>query len=202
MDEYDEQALRARLAAADPARGLATPDSWLPRLLEATMAQPLTDTRPDARPPRRRLVLGLAAAAAVAAVAAGVVTALDGDNPTGNVAAPKTISLTTQDNTAMQSCMPFDVAILREMPLAFAGTVTEAGSDTVTLTVDRWYRGGDAEQVRLSAPAGQNVSIDSIEFQTGQEYLVTATDGMVNYCGFTGPRTPELEAAFAEAFGG
>jgi hypothetical protein len=35
----------------------------------------------------------------------------------------------------------------------------------------------------------------------GEQYLITATDGNVNYCGFSGPSTPELRSAFEEAFG-
>ncbi len=37
-------------------------------------------------------------------------------------------------------------------------------------------------------------------FRVGERYLVTATDGTVNGCGFSGPATPELERAFEEAF--
>ena len=46
------------------------------------------------------------------------------------------------------------------------------------------------------------MALDGVELVAGEEYLLTATDGVVNGCGFSGPSTPELEAAFDEAFGG
>jgi hypothetical protein len=44
--------------------------------------------------------------------------------------------------------------------------------------------------------------IGGIPFEVGGQYLVTAYDGNVNYCGFTGESTPELKDAFEEAFAG
>jgi hypothetical protein len=40
-----------------------------------------------------------------------------------------------------------------------------------------------------------------VEFADGQTYLVTATDGTVNGCGYSGLATPELQSAFDSAFG-
>jgi hypothetical protein len=88
------------------------------------------------------------------------------------------------------------------MPLAFEGTVTGVDGDVVTLDVDRWFKGGDATQVTITAPAGFEALIGGIEFDEGAQYLITATDGVVNYCGFSGPSTPEMRAAFEEAFPG
>jgi hypothetical protein len=42
--------------------------------------------------------------------------------------------------------------------------------------------------------------IGSVAFEVGQQYFVTAFDGVVNYCGFSGPVTPELQAIFDQAF--
>lgn len=88
------------------------------------------------------------------------------------------------------------------MPLAFAGTATAVNGDSVTVTVDRWYRGGDAPVMQLSAPQGMEALIGGIAFAEGDQYLITATDSNVNYCGFSGPATPELRSAFDEAFAG
>jgi len=33
----------------------------------------------------------------------------------------------------------------------------------------------------------------------GQKYLITAAEGNVNFCGYSGPATPELTAAFDAA---
>ena len=44
--------------------------------------------------------------------------------------------------------------------------------------------------------------IGGVTFEPGQQYLITATDGVVNYCGFSGPVSPELQALFDQAFPG
>ena len=62
--------------------------------------------------------------------------------------------------------------------------------DTVHLDVDHWFKGGDAGQVVLNAPQGMEALIASIPFEVGRQYLITAYDGNVNYCGFSGPSTP------------
>jgi hypothetical protein len=94
----------------------------------------------------------------------------------------------------------FDPAFLAEMPIAFEGTATEVGDDRVTLEVDRWFKGGDADEVTLTAPAGLEALIAGIDFQEGTSYLISATDGTVNYCGYSGEVTPELTAGFEAAF--
>jgi len=101
----------------------------------------------------------------------------------------------------MSSCLPFDVATLAGMSPAFAGTVTSVDGGKVVLDVDRWYAGGEAEQVLLSQPdATTSAALDGVTFEEGERYLVTAAQGTVNGCGYSGPATPELEAAFDQAF--
>ena len=73
--------------------------------------------------------------------------------------------------------------------------------EVVRLSVVRWFAGGDATTVELVAPDGMEALIGGIDFVEGERYLVTATDGVVNYCGFTGLATPELTAIFERAFG-
>ena len=102
---------------------------------------------------------------------------------------------------AMASCLAFDPAFLAEMPIAFEGTASAVGDDRVTLEVDRWFKGGDAAEVTLTAPAGLEALIAGIDFEEGQQYLISASDGTVNYCGFSGESTPELRAGFEAAFG-
>lgn len=164
-----------------------------------------TDTsEPSKSPVRRgRRSWYLAAAAgvlAVVAVAAISVAALaDSDSPDEDGDAPA-LRLSLGDGDAMASCIRFDTSILGEMPMAFEGTVTNVDGEQVTLSVDRWYRGGDAATVELFAAAGMQALIGGIDFVEGQQYLVSATDGNVNYCGFSGPSTVEYRAAFEEAF--
>lgn len=214
----NDDELRARLAAIDPARAggayahLPEPTPDEVKELAMSIIDSQSDSQSDAQPdsrseatpdslggPRRPRLL---AAAAVLTLLAGVVAAalLTRD---GATIAPDTMALKTQSSAVMASCVQFDVAILRDMPVAFGGTVTAVDDSSVTVGVDRWFRGGSAEQVVISKPdANSSLSLDGVAFERGERYLITATDGTVNYCGFSGPATPELEQAFEQAFPG
>jgi isopentenyl diphosphate isomerase/L-lactate dehydrogenase-like FMN-dependent dehydrogenase len=202
MSEPDD--LRVRLSRLDPAPSSLDPveSPRAQELLERIMATPvLTTPTTGAPPPRRRgLVAVWAAAAAVAAI--GVASAgisLRDDKP----AAPTTLALNLPASGVMASCIQFDVSVLKDMSPAFSGTVTAVDGDTVTLTVDHWYAGGDADQVTLTQPGGGSaVALDGVDFQQGGRYFVTAAQGTVNGCGYSGPASAELEKAFAEAFPG
>ncbi|HSF87337.1 MAG TPA: hypothetical protein VLG28_16990 [Acidimicrobiia bacterium] len=137
---------------------------------------------------------------AVFVVAMAIVAAACGsaDSPADEGGAPVELSL--GDGLALASCLQFDTEILAGMPQAFAGTVISVEDETVVLSVDRWYRGGDAANVALNAPSGLEALIGGIDFDVDRQYLITAAEGTVNYCGFSGPATPELTAAFDEAF--
>ena len=115
--------------------------------------------------------------------------------------ASEPLELSAGSGGAMASCMALDPAILGEMPVAFEGTATAVEGDRVTLDVDHWFTGGDADEVVVTAPMGLEALIGGISFKVGETYLVSATNGTVNYCGFSGPATEELRAVFGEAFG-
>jgi hypothetical protein len=171
--------------------------------LENIMATPTTTTAETTRPERRRHRWVMAAAGvALAALAVVGVTALTGGDDDGEdpVAAGPPLELSLGAGDALGSCMMFSVEELARAPLAFEGTVTAADAGVVQITVDRWFKGGDAATVELVAPEGMEGLIAGIDFVVGEPYLVTAYDGTVNYCGFSGPATPELRAAFEEAF--
>ena len=87
------------------------------------------------------------------------------------------------------------------MPVALSGTATKVDDDGVTLDVDRWYAGGNADVVRLANYDVNTVSLNGFAIEPGSRYLITATDGTVNLCGFSGPWTEDLAAAFDGAFG-
>ena len=138
----------------------------------------------------------------VLAVAGAAVLSDNGGDPgPGDLAGPP-LELSLGDSTVMASCVPFDTTILAGMSPAFAGTAVEVGDDTVTLEVDKWYAGGEADSVVLAAQPGMQALIAGFEFEVGQQYLITAADGTVNFCGYSGPATPEFTAAFDAAFGG
>ncbi len=149
---------------------------------------------------RRRNQLLLGAAAVVVAIAGAVVIGNRGGGGSSEVATGPPIELSLGDSNVMSSCMVFDVAVLADMSPAFAGTATSVEGETVTLTVDRWYAGGDAATVILEGAVGSPALIDGFEFEVGQQYLITAAGGNVNFCGYSGPATPELTAAFDAAF--
>jgi len=200
--------LRIRLSAIDPMNPAKNPealgDERAARILQRTMDT--ADDAPLRSPLRPRLALrrrrfAVLAAAAVLVLAAGVGTVLVVADSAGGPGRASTLRLSAGSADTLASCVGFDVAILREMPVAFAGTVTTITADAVTLDVDRWYKGGEADLVSIDLPDGQSsVALDGVEFTSGSGYLVTATNGVVNGCGFSGEATPELEAAYAEAF--
>ena len=202
--------LRARLGAIDPQRpdrdpgGASVPSEAeiRERVLETIDRAGVT---PDS-PIRRNQPWFLAAAAAVvlvAAVGVGGWWAGSPDDPAVRPVPAAPLALSVAPGGVMTSCIPFDVAMLAAMPVAFAATATAVDGDSVTLDVDRWYAGGSAESVTIGVPAGQtSAALDGVDFAQGERYLLTATDGTVNGCGYSGPATPELAKAFAEAFPG
>ncbi len=209
--------LREQLGRLDPmhpgvpVESAATPSSRA--RMENIMNTPLIDQQdprsaPSTEPTsigtyrrRNRLLLGVAAAAIV--VIGGAVIVANGSGEDGaELSDGPPLELSLGDSNAMSSCMVFDVALLADMSPAFAGTATAVEGETVTLNVDRWYAGGDAATVVLQGAIGSPALIDGFEFEVGSQYLITAADGNVNFCGYSGPATPELTAAFDAAFPG
>jgi hypothetical protein len=150
---------------------------------------------------RARWLLAGAAAAVVAGALALSLTTGDDDGD-GDVVAQPALELSLGAQDAMASCLAVDAATLSMMPAAFAATATEVDGELVTLDVDRWYTGGDAEVVQLRATSGQAALIAGFDFAVGERYLISASEGAVSFCGFSGPATPELSAIFDEAFPG
>ena len=161
---------------------------------------PHIDAERDTR--RRRMLMIISGAAAAAAIALGSVAIIRGGDDGSDLADGPPLELSLGAGDTLASCMPFDVAVLASMSPAFAATATSIDDGTVTLAVDRWYTGGDAATVALQAPSGMQALIDGFDFEVGQQYLITAAEGNVNFCGFSGVATPELTAAFETAFGG
>lgn len=210
MTGMSDDDLRARLARLDPApAGSPVEPGTSPRardvVVRAMTAPQLLE--PVAAPParrRRRWLVPAAAAGLVAALVGGAVALSGGGgNTRGEGRDPSTLALSLPAPDVAASCIMFDVAYLAQMPVAFAGTVTAVDAGRVTLDVDRWYRGGDADRVTVAVPPQQSsAALDGVDFRQGRRYLVTATDGTVNGCGFSGPADPQLEQAFEQAFTG
>lgn len=183
--------LRHRLAASDPSPPSERVDPITSDRARALMEDIMTTETPRPRMDQRRTrVIGAVAAILVIAIAG--VAMLGGDSE---------LVLTADGDDALASCLPFDIETLRPMSPAFGGTVVELTDSTATLEVDRWFRGGDAARVEIEYTPGYEALIGTPSFEIGQRYLITATDGVVNGCGYSGLATPEYEAAFEEAFG-
>jgi hypothetical protein len=156
--------------------------------------------------PRRRrwtfAALGAAAAGVLAVAGAAVGGVFDGGEP--NLASEPTVLELSGGETdpSMMSCIQIDPSIIAQSPVAFRGFVDSVEGETVTLTVDRWYAGGDADVVTITAPLGMEALIGSIDFVVGEPYLISAYEGVVSYCEMSGPATPERQQMYDEAFPG
>ncbi len=198
--------LRERLARLDP-MSPEVPTEFVTsqssrQLLEDIMSTPpVEQPSTESTPKRNRWLLGVAAVAVLVVAVGGAIALTGGDSETPVATGPPLV-LNAGVDDPMAMCIVFSVEELAKAPVAFEGTVSSVDGETVTLDVDTWYRGGDSAQVEIHAPAGMEALIGGIPFETGTQYLVTAYDGNVNYCGFTGESTPELKAAFEEAFAG
>jgi hypothetical protein len=193
-----------RLRAADPAGpSRPLPPSRVTRaeliedIMTTTEEMPSTPTGAP-KPARTRWLL--AAAAAVVAAAVGITVAVTAG---GNSSQPKTVKhLAMAGGDSMSMCIQFSVDVLRDMPVAFSGTATEVTDDSALLDVDHWYKGGSADQVEVANNNSVGVTLEGgIQFEVGTRYLITASDGTVSMCGYSGEWSPEFEQSFQEAFG-
>lgn len=206
----NEDELRDRLGRLDPlpddvAVEPSTTPSSRARLEQImnTPVSPETDTPSPADlelpPSRTRWLVAAVAALVLLAVTGFAVANLGDDDADETVDAPLELRLGADD--PMASCLRPEPGILADMSPAFAGTATAIDGEDVTLTVDRWYAGDPGtDTVVLHAQAGMEALIAGFAFEVGEQYLVTATDGAVNFCGYSGPATPEFLAFFDEAF--
>lgn len=161
-----------------------------------TEREPATVASPGRSPDRFWLAAGLAAAVVVLVVLAAIFAGSDDATNAG-----QRLDLAAPGDDAIASCIAFSPEELRKVAeVAFAGTVTSVQGPEVVLDVDQWYLGGEAQEVALQAPLGLEALIGGIPFAVGEQYLVSAANGTVNYCGFSGPATPEYRAAFEQAF--
>lgn len=201
----NDDELRARLRAADPARRDAPAESWIDELVEATVTMNEQENRTEETRSRSRWLVPAVAAAAVAAIAVGGYAVVAGDDGGGAKDEQQTeLALTLPASDPMTTmCIQFSVEALSMAEVAFAGTATDVTGDQVTLDVDHWYKGGDADVVEVTGSSDAGVLLEGgIQFAEGERYLVTATDGNVGVCGFSSEYTDEMAAAFDEAFGG
>lgn len=206
-DPQDQAELRLR--AADPAgqsRALPPPRVDRAELLEGIMSTTTEQVSPAPGPaPRSSRPRWLLAAAAVVVIAAGgtAIGLTVGGSSSHHAKTVKTFALPKPAGPGIgNTCIQFTIDILRDKPVAFDGTVSEITDNDVLLSVNHWYKGGTADEVRLASSQSLRLALEgTVDFTVGQRYLVTASDGTVNYCGYTAEWSPELEKSFQEAFG-
>jgi hypothetical protein len=187
--------LRNRLAASNPTPPLDAVDPITSDRARALMEDIMSTATKEPRVEQRRF-LRLSAVAAALVVVVGGAALLGGLGTSGDP-----LVLTGPEGDPTASCLVFDVATLRDMSPAFGGTVVGLTDSVATIEVDRWYTGGDAEIVEIQYTPGFEALIGTPTLELGQRYLITASDGVVNGCGYSGVATPEYEAAFEAAFG-
>jgi len=219
----NDDELLARLQSLDPAASLPPADpERLARLLEDTMSHDPQSAGPDEETPGAAAATGararspltwlVAAAAVLLIVGVGTWSLVSGDDPAGpGTAASGSGSPGSDDDgplvlsarpPAQGKCMVPNATVLSGQSVAFDGTVSAITDDQVTLDVTHWYRGGKADQVTVQAPAADlSALVQAVQFKAGERYLVSATDGYVTVCGFSGTYSEELAALYDEAFG-
>ena len=216
----DELEQRLRSANPAPAAQQGQPVApWIQDLVEATMnvtderaderaggrAGGRADGRTDGRPRRgaRWLAVAACGAAAVALTGGLYASRLDPGSSAAQSPPVPAVQLALSVPDATQICAPFSVAALKDMPVVFSGTVVGVEGGNVRLKVDRWYRGGTSPEVLLKAPSEDDQAlVGAVPFVQGQRYLVSATAGVVNSCGYTGVWSAQYEAAVRDAFKG
>lgn len=220
----NDDELRDRIARLDPALGGVPTNPYASDSARALL-EDIMSTTPDtidetpfdvpAGPRdsdanRRRTWWALGAAAAiVAVVAVGIGVSGGGGDDDQPLAVDPTVTtpgkatvleLEAGTEDLMASCMVLDPSVVAQAPVAFAGTVTMADGEVVQLTVDEAFAGVDADVVTLTAPTGMEPLIGGVNWVVGEQYLVSAYDGVVAYCNQTGPATAELRAVYDAAF--
>lgn len=160
---------------------------------------------PATEPDRKRYGLLIALVLAIGALVA-IVAFATGDDPdqpdTGASPDAAPLELALPGSDLMASCLPLEAELMSTMSPAFAATAVAVEGELVTLDVDRWYAGDGPDTVVLRAQHGAEALIQGFDFELGGQYLITAAEGTVNFCGYSGPATPELQAVFDQAFAG
>lgn len=209
-EDQPEDALSARLRAADPAVDLppADPDR-VARLLEYA-------TSDTTAPVHTRRPVAWLAAAAVVLVLGGVglaATLGGGDDPATPPTAGETTEPTEGDGPTVTTlslggaspgrCMVPSPDVLGGAAYAVDAEVVAVEGGRATLQPTRWYSGEPTDEVEVAAGSEDLAAlIGAPQFETGDRYLVAGTvDGDVMVCGFSGPWSEDLAQLYAEAFG-
>jgi hypothetical protein len=208
-DSSDDEQLRARLHAADPAVQLPPAD---PEEVSRTLRRVVDTDLRETGTRRRSPLTWLVAAAAVVVIGAGIAwwSSDDGSGP-GVVAGPGDSSTTASPGStelaaapaAAGKCLVPTAAQLQGQAMAFEATVVSIADGVVTLQPTTVYAGEVGDEVTVTGAVSPAGSIEGdVVFEAGQQYLVAADDGQIRGCGLSGPVSTELSALYTEAFPG
>lgn len=198
------EALR-RADPLDPRQALTDPSGAHARALfqeltsmDATEKAPAPQRR---QPLLRRVALGAAAVAVVAAATGGAYALFRG-NTEEAIAGGEPIG----SGDAMAMCIQYDDQMLAAQEFAFDGTLKSASADgsEAVFEVHRWFKGGEGAEVTLSAQGligGDSIALVGASLEAGQRYLVSGTEDFVWACGYTLTYDTELAEHWAELFG-
>ena len=204
MPEPDDEL--AALRRSDPVDPASLPPVASPqaRALFETIVMDEPSTSGSTRPARRRPLRVAAAAAVVAAVVVGAVALTGGDSERSPGEDDVVTGPITPGGPSVGSCVEtYDLATLANRELALDGTVKSVKGDSVTLTVNRWFRGGDSDDVTLkgaSTLAGITSTGSSVALDTGTRLLVAGDGGFAWACGFSQAYAPEVAANWDRVF--
>lgn len=151
---------------------------------------------PTGRRPRGLLIAAATAVAALGVVGAVAVAGGDDDKPV--TATRPTVATSAVDSgpvspgvgVAARCVEQYDVTTLGHRETALDGTVEAVDGDSVTLKVNEWFRGGDADTVTLEGAStiGAMTSVgDAVALEPGSHLLVAGDGGFAWPCGFTQP---------------
>jgi hypothetical protein len=204
-DHEPDLELLTRLRVADPASSLPTADpAGVADLLEAVMSDTATRThesRETGTHDRSPLTWLVAAAAVVLIAAAGVVgLAQRGHDASTPVVQGSVTQLRYVPFSAL--CQVPNVGVLHQQSVAFRGTLVSMAHNTATFEVTHWYAGGPTDQASVTvAPHGIPELVSATDLAVGHDYVMSASDGVVTACGFSGPATASRLKLYDRAFG-
>ncbi|WP_323791786.1 hypothetical protein [Nocardioides sp.] len=219
----------AALPPADPAGVARLMEDLMPEMPEHTDVHEgvTTENRADHLRQRSRLTW-IVAAAAAAVIVGGVAFVLIGgsgeDGPgsagsevvdsrvTGDAdgaidpgEAASVTELTLSGDASAARCLTPESApqVVAAQTLVVDAVVESISGGVVTLAPTTFYAGEATDLVTVSEPEGDLTRLlAGVEFTEGGRYLVSATDGRVTLCGFSGPYSASLAGIYKRAFTG
>lgn len=212
----NDDELRARLRAADPAAGLPPADpARVAELVADVMSTDLTtENRATGTRHRSRLTWVVAAAAVAVIATVGVVglRALGDDDAEQSPTAtepqtqpptqPLTVTTLTVPEGGAARCAAPSPELIGSADTAVDGTVTEVVDGWATVKPRHWYAGDPTDAVRVEVPElGQHELLVGVDLEEGGRYLLAATDGQLMICGFSGPYDAARADLYHQAFG-